>query len=144
MDLFHYSLTHMNNRDRFIRYVTALNNFRMRAGHCEVPASHIEILDGEEVRLGAWVGYIRQRSRKGLLQDDRIEALNQIPGWEWGPLRPGPRTNAARNKDILAERRRGASLQQIAEKYNLSRQRIHQIVQSDLAVTSKLVESFYV
>lgn len=123
----------MNNRDRFIRYIKALNQFRLRNGHCEVPASHIEILqiDGstfsEEVRLGAWVGYIRQRQRKNQLPVDRVEALNQVPGWVWGPLKPGPRTDLSRNREILAARRRGESLQQIADKFDLSRQRIHQI-----------------
>jgi Mor family transcriptional regulator len=121
----------MNNRARFIRYISALIQFRNREGHPDVPALHIEILDGEEIRLGAWVGYVRQRYRAGKLPVERIEALSYVEGWQWGPLKPGPRSNDQRNNEILRDRSSGSSLQQIADKYGLSRQRIHQIVAAD-------------
>ena len=121
----------MNNRERFVRYVSALIQYRNREGHPDVPALHIEILDGEEIRLGAWVGYVRQRYRAGKLTEERIEALSYVPGWQWGPLKPGPRSNDERNREILADRRTGSSLQQIADKYGLTRQRIHQILSDD-------------
>lgn len=118
----------MNNTDRFILYVTALVQYAAKHGAPDVPALHIEIVDGKEVRLGAWVGYVRQRQRNGKLAADRVNALNQIPGWQWGPLKPGPRTNNQRNSEIMSRRAAGESLQRIATDFGLSRQRIHQIV----------------
>lgn len=118
----------MNNRDRFILYISALTQFVAREGHPNVPALHIEEFDGREVKLGAWVGYVRQRYRANLLPDERVEALDLIPGWQWGPLKPGPRSNAERNREIIAQRRGGSSLQQIADLHGLTRQRVHQIL----------------
>ena len=121
----------MNNRDRFIMYITALTQFMYREGHPDVPAIHVEILDGQEVKLGSWVGYVRQRYRQGLLPEERFEALSLIPGWQWGPLKPGPKSQHERNKRILEERRAGRSLQQIADVHGLTRQRIHQIITTE-------------
>jgi DNA-binding NarL/FixJ family response regulator len=120
----------MDNSTRFSTYISALHQFSGREGNCLVPAIHIEILDGKEVPLGSWVGYIRQRKRKNQLSQGRISELENIPGWQWGPLKPGPATDKNRNSDILNMRARGFSLRQIADKFDLSRQRIHQIVKS--------------
>ena len=109
-------------------YISALTRFVAREGHPNVPALHIETLDGREVKLGAWVGYVRQRYRANLLPDERVEALDLIPGWQWGPLKPGPRLNTERNREIVAQRRGGSSLQQIADLHGLTRQRVHQIL----------------
>lgn len=111
-------------------YISALQQFSSREGHCQVPAIHIEILDGKEVALGSWVGYARQRKRKNQLSDKKATELEQVPGWQWGPLKPGPATDKNRNQDILQMRARGASLRQIADEFDLSRQRIHQIVKN--------------
>lgn len=118
----------MDNKTRFEIYVKALNQFSSREGHCRVPAIHIEIYEGKEISLGAWVGYVRQRNKKNQIPFDRVETLNQVPGWEWGPLKPGPATDAQRNGNILQMRESGHSLRQIADHFDLSRQRIHQIV----------------
>lgn len=118
----------MDNTTRFNRYITALQQYISREGHALVPATHNEIVNGDTVALGAWVGYVRQRRKAGLLPDERINALNAIQGWNWGPLKPGPATKTIRNSEIEALRREGKSLAQIADHYNLSRQRIHQIV----------------
>lgn len=118
----------MDNDTRFKTYLNALKQFFTREGHCNVPAIHIEILESKEIFLGAWVGYIRQRKKKNQLQENRISDLEQIPGWQWGPLKPGPATDKNRNNRILEMRGRGASLRQIADEFDLSRQRIHQIV----------------
>ena len=111
-------------------YLNSLNQFITREGHSSVPAIHIEILNISEVALGAWVGYVRQRYRKNQLSEYRIQKLQEISGWQWGPLRPGPATDKNRNNNILDMRARGASLRQIADEFELSRQRIHQIVKS--------------
>ncbi len=116
-----------------------------------MPALHVEVLEGMEVKLGSFVSYLRQRRRK-LREDrdiarnrgdsaavrklesnlvkfrEREEALESIPGWEWGPLRPGPASKAARNKEIQRLYGDGARVKVLADTYELSRQRIHQIV----------------
>lgn len=127
----------MDNKTRFEIYVKALNQFSSREGHCRVPAIHIEIYEGKEISLGAWVGYIRQRNKKNQISVDRVSTLGQVPGWEWGPLKPGPATDAQRNGNILQMRASGHSLRQIADHFDLSRQRIHQIVKkSDVQTQS--------
>jgi Mor family transcriptional regulator len=98
-----------------------------------VPAVHIEIVDGAEISLGAWVGYTRQRYRKGQLVDARIQELNSVNGWSWGPLNPGPPTDRNRNIEIRQLRDAGHSLRQIADRFDLSRQRVHQIVKKSNA-----------
>ena len=118
----------MDNNTRFELYKKALRQFSLREGHCLVPAIHIEIFEGKEIFLGAWSGYVRQRKKKNQLSQNRIEELEEIPGWQWGPLRPGPATDKNRNKNILEMRAAGRSLRQIADEFDLSRQRIHQIV----------------
>ena len=90
----------MDNTTRFNTYIKALSQFAQREGHCDVPAIHTEIIDNSDVTLGAWVGYVRQRRRKNQLSEDRAQKLEELPGWQWGPLRPGPATDNQRNKNI--------------------------------------------
>lgn len=118
----------MDNNTRFKLYVRALTQFAERTGHTRIPAVHVEIVDGREVNLGAWVGYMRQRYKKGQLSSEKTEALQQLPGWTWGPLKPGPATNFDRNSEIIQMRTSGLTLREIADSYDLSRQRVHQIV----------------
>jgi DNA-binding NarL/FixJ family response regulator len=118
----------MDNNTRFNIYTKAIQQFISREGHARVPAIHVEIVDGKEVRVGAWVGYIRQRAKKGILSVEKRAALDAIPGWQWGPLKPGPATNHSRNSEILSLREKGMTLRQIADSFDLSRQRVHQIV----------------
>lgn len=118
----------MDNNTRFELYLKALRQFSSREGHARVPAIHIEIVDGNEVNLGAWVGYVRQRRKKSMLPSRRITELESLEGWEWGPLKPGPATNMNRNQQILSMRSEGRTLRQIADEFDLSRQRVHQIV----------------
>lgn len=115
---------------KFQHYLEALNQFISREGHARVPAAHSEVLAGKEVPLGAWVGYTRQRYRRGCLADSRVSALAGLPGWAWGPLPPGPAADPVRDQEILQLRSQGISLQKIADKFNLSRQRVHQIVKA--------------
>ena len=96
-----------------------------------MPAIHIEKVDNSDVTLGAWVGYVRQRRRKNQLSDERAAAIQAVDGWQWGPLRPGPATDNRRNIEIHEMRAAGFSLRQIADKFDLSRQRVHQIVKND-------------
>jgi hypothetical protein len=118
----------MDNNTRFNLYIKAIEQFAAREGHPRCPAVHIETVDGRDVYVGAWIGYVRQRYKKGVLPADRIARLEQIAGWQWGPLKPGPATNQSRNSQILQMREQGQTLSQIADLFDLSRQRVHQIV----------------
>ena len=76
---------------------------------------------------------MRTRYRQNALSDERIALLEKFPSWEWGPVRPGPKSHdfvVVRNQRIVNAHESGASLAQIAREHNLSRQRVHQIVRS--------------
>ena len=119
----------MTNQQKWNLYLEALNLYTLRTGNARVPASHVEhIPDGTSVNLGTWVGYVRQRQRAGLLSPERVEILTATPGWQWGPLPPGPTEDIERNREIMTLRSRGISLQRIGDQFGLSRQRVHQIV----------------
>lgn len=118
----------MDNTTKFNTYIQALNQYVIREGNSKVPAIHIEKLNEKPISLGAWVGYVRQRYRKSNLQNDRILQIENIVGWQWGPFQPGPATDAKRNELIKKMRLDGRSLREIADEFDLSRQRVHQIV----------------
>lgn len=115
------------NTDRWERNFLALAQYTTRTGNALVPASHVELYDGRTAPIGAWVGYMRQRYRTNILSASRVERLQNLNGWTWGPLRPGPASNNARDEQILNLRLEGKSLQAIAEQVGVSRQRVHQI-----------------
>jgi hypothetical protein len=121
----------MDNITRFNLTIAALNQYVAREGNCRVPAMHTENVEGRPVPLGAWVGYMRQRYRNGKLSPAKIQALSAITDWQWGPLRPGPATNLDRNLRILELHKSGSSLRAIADEFDLSRQRVHQIVKKN-------------
>ena len=123
--------TFMDNRTRFSIYIRALTQFSEREGHCNVPATHIEKVDNLEISVGAWVGYVRQRRKKSQLSEQKSGAIQAVSGWQWGPLKPGPATDIKRNTEILEMRATGKSLRQIADEFDLSRQRVHQIVRKN-------------
>ena len=109
-------------------YIKALHQFVEREGHSLVPTIHVEDLrDYGPVTLGSWVGYNRSKYRRGELRTDRCIQLSQFKGWEWGPLQAGPPSEKTRNQEIIKLRLDGASLQVLADAFDLSRQRIQQI-----------------
>jgi len=118
------------------QYVRALEKFSQTKGHTAVPANHKAEVDGVVVKLGNWVGYIRSRGRSGKLPAERTAELDAIPGWTWGTRRPGPQGDPNRDIEIALARKGGRSLQSIAVEWNLSRQRVHQIVRRLEAVAS--------
>ena len=126
----------MDNHTRFNQYHQALQQYIAREGDALVPATHIENKSNELITLGAWVGYMRQRNKNGKLTQSRWETLDNTPGWTWGPLKPGPTKKTVRNTNITQLREQGLSLSQIADEYNLSRQRIHQIIKRDTTTTT--------
>ena len=118
----------MDNNTKFNIYVGALEQYIQRTGNSRIPATHIEKIEENEISLGAWAGYIRQRYRKNLLSSSRVARLEQIANWQWGPFQPGPATDAERNEKIRQLRLDGRSLREIADEFDLSRQRVHQII----------------
>jgi len=115
------------NTDRWERNFLALSQYAQRTGNSRVPANHVELYEGRNTPIGAWVGYMRQRYRSSMLSPQRIDRLQSLQGWTWGPLRPGPATNNERDQQIIQLREEGLSLQAIADKVGVSRQRVHQI-----------------
>jgi DNA-binding NarL/FixJ family response regulator len=118
----------MDNNTKFNTYIKALEQYIAREGNSKVPAIHVENFGEKDVTLGAWAGYIRQRFRKGQLSQERIDIISQISQWQWGPFQPGPATDSKRNEVIRNMRTEGKSLREIADEFDLSRQRVHQIV----------------
>jgi hypothetical protein len=118
----------MDNNTKFHIHLGALEQFIKREGHSKIPAAHVEAFEEKQISLGAWAGYIRQRYRNGLLSQERVVKIQSIPGWQWGPFQPGPSTDTKRNEEIREMRIKGMSLREIADSFDLSRQRVHQIV----------------
>lgn len=119
----------MDNTAKFNLYVRALEQYIQKNGNSRIPAAHIETLENEKINLGAWAGYVRQRYRKNKLNKPRIDRLEIITGWQWGPFQPGPATDLGRNEQIRLMRfEKKMSLREIADEFDLSRQRVHQIV----------------
>lgn len=115
-------------KHRWDTYIAALNQYVEREGNARVPTAHIEQMrDFGAVTLGSWVGYNRAKYRRGDLRTDKCVQLSKFAGWEWGPLPAGPPSQTTRNQEIMRLRRNGASLQTLADMFNLSRQRIQQI-----------------
>ncbi|MGW7317602.1 helicase associated domain-containing protein, partial [Streptomyces sp. NPDC054865] len=65
-------------------HLEAARRFHAREGHLGVPRTHVEPLDGHEVRLGAWIA--NQRARAGSLAPDRAAALTAL-GMRWSASR---------------------------------------------------------
>ena len=124
----------MNHHARWKKHYAALTQYEKRYGDAMPPSGHVEFLpDGTEINLGNWVSYMRTRYRQGALSDERVSLLEQFCSWEWGPVRPGPKSKdfvETRNAKIINSYSNGASLAQLGREFNLSRQRVHQIVRS--------------
>lgn len=128
----------MDHEQRWARHLEALSLYQTLHGNALVPAGYVipandDWPDGYVgLSLGNWVSYMRTRHRQGKLREDRVKTLDSIHGWEWGPLPPGPRpTHVDRDTEILEMRRAGASLAKIGDRFGLTRQRVHQIINGD-------------
>jgi hypothetical protein len=116
------------SEEKWNKYLIALTRFAEEKGHTDVPASYSVQLENSVLKLGNWTGYIKARGRNGKLSEARRNELESIPGWTWEARRPGPCGDAGRDQQIALARKGGRSLQSIAVEWNLSRQRVHQIV----------------
>ncbi|WP_208604879.1 helicase associated domain-containing protein, partial [Streptomyces mutomycini] len=56
--------------------LAAARAFHRREGHLDVPQRHVEVLDGEPVRLGQWISNARRRKER--LPAERIRALDVL------------------------------------------------------------------
>lgn len=120
----------MINKNKWETHIRALKTFVTRTGTARVPRNHVEATDGGEIPLGAWVSYVRHRYRKGHLSEAQVQELLTLPNWQWGPFTPGRKSDSERDAAIRQRFSNGETLKQIASEYNLTRQRVHQIVRS--------------
>lgn len=119
---------HTAGRDRlWKRNLEALQAFARSHGTPMAPIHSTVTIGSEEIRVGGFVAYVRQRYRAGRLDRSRVADLESFDGWTWDGLRPGPRGNSSRNEEIRGLRRDGWTLTELAERFGMSRQRIHQI-----------------
>jgi Mor family transcriptional regulator len=102
--------------------------FTNRTGSSLVPATQVEVYEGKNVALGAWVAYNRQQYRAGELPIVRQQALEQLAGWHWEKQKPGRRYDTKRDAEIAQRYKSGERVGLIADSFNLSRQRVHQIL----------------
>jgi hypothetical protein len=119
----------MDNQGKWSRNVDALKEYVSTNGHSKVPSTFLINFNGSMIGLGTWVAYMRTKYRNGTLQQEKIQILESLPGWVWNPGKPGPAGNPERDEEIIKQRESGAHLQKIADQYNLSRQRVHQIIE---------------
>lgn len=119
----------MDNKTKWQRNIGALQRFVAEHGHAKVPSTYVVDVGSEQIGLGTWVAYMRTKYRKQALNQEKISQLESLPGWLWNPGKPGPAGNPKRDEEIIRARRNGARLQKIAEDFDLSRQRVHQIIE---------------
>lgn len=118
----------ISRNDRWSTHIKALEQYVARTGTSLAPTTHIEIVDGRNIALGAWIAYNRQRQRQGTLSPERVNQLSAFAGWRWEKQKPGRHEDAERDRSIVAQYREGKSARSLAEVYSLSRQRVHQII----------------
>ena len=118
----------ISRTDRWQYRFDALVQYTNRTGTSLVPATQVEVHEGKNVALGAWVAYNRQQYRTGELSTPRKQALEKLAGWHWEKQKPGRRYDKTRDTDITKRYESGERVGDIAKSYNLSRQRVHQIV----------------
>jgi hypothetical protein len=99
-----------------------------------IPAGHQEVVGTtpiSTVRLDRFVSTLRKNFREGTVDVEIVKALDGTQ-FQWSVSR-GPRSTAdlrTRNAQIMELRRRKQSLAEIADHFDLSRQRVHQIIKA--------------
>ncbi len=83
------------------RLLQLLRQYAEREGHTRVPAKHREA----GYRLGQWVASRRYDRRKGRLTDERVRALDALPGWTWDPTSDRWRAGLAALRRFVAHER---------------------------------------
>lgn len=109
------------------RNYAALVQYVEREGSLKAPTIHREMVNGVGVPLSSWSASQRRNHKEGGLSASRAKLLESVPGWEWGPLKPGPVGHLSRNDEMCSLRAEGMALSEIGRRYGVSRQRVHQI-----------------
>ena len=119
----------MTRDEQFHTRVHMIETYARENGHTNIPLSHnTRGVAGERVAIGRWASYIKSRYRAGLLTVEQAQAFEHIPSWEGEARAPGAKMNVALHNDVHTLRSMRMSLQQIADRVGLSRQRVHQIL----------------
>lgn len=108
--------------------IRRLREYAKVHGHTKVPALY---KDEDGFGLGSWVAYIRRRREAGLVTKELETVLGSLPGWQWGPLAPGPKGKTGRNGEMVQRHAEGRTYSEIAKEFGVSRQRVHQIVRRE-------------
>ena len=66
--------------DQWVTGFHHLQRYVVEHGHSRPPSSFITF-DG--YKLGNWVVNLRARRKKNRLTDDKVKALEEMPGWKW-------------------------------------------------------------
>ncbi|MET9915179.1 helicase associated domain-containing protein [Streptomyces sp. NPDC006476] len=66
--------------DRWETNLAAARQFHTREGHLRPARKHVEVVEGEEIKLGSFVDNARRRAAK--LRPERRDALNEL-GMRW-------------------------------------------------------------
>lgn len=106
----------------------ALLQYTNRTGTSLVPATQVELYEGTNVAIGSWVANNRQQYRTGALPIERQQLLETLTNWTWSKQKPGRRYDTDRDVQIENLHKRGVRVGIIAVEFNLSRQRVHQII----------------
>ena len=114
--------------DRWQLRFDALRQYTNRTGTSLVPATQVELYEGKNVAIGSWVANNRQHYRTGVLPLERQQLLETLTGWTWNKQKPGRRYDTNRDADIISRHTNGERVGSIAIEFNLSRQRVHQIL----------------
>jgi len=114
--------------DRWQFRFDALRQYTNRTGTSLVPATQVELYDGKNVAIGSWVANNRQHYRTGVLPLERQQMLETLTGWTWSKQKPGRRYDTNRDTQIVKLHKDGVRIGLIAIEFNLSRQRVHQIL----------------
>jgi superfamily II DNA or RNA helicase len=72
--------------DQFERGFRALLQYSSREGTSRVPAGHVEVFEGNDIRLGSWCTTRRGDYSKGWLSEDQIFRFEKLPNWSWNPI----------------------------------------------------------
>ncbi len=72
--------------DQFERGFSALRQYVARENSARVPKDHIEVFDGQPIKLGSWCTTRRGDYFKGWLTDGQIARFNSLPDWSWNPI----------------------------------------------------------
>jgi hypothetical protein len=119
-----------SREQRWQNNLYALQQFVAREGTSMIGSTCVEVYQGEKVAIGSWVAHTRKQYRSGLLSDARQRELQAVNGWVWSKRKPGRRYDISRDSEMVALYSQGTRVCDLAQQFNLSRQRVHQILRA--------------